>query len=196
VRHRRGVAGVEDIFGEFFRSGPSPNTRNACPGHGLNGIRLIFAGIPLSSFHEQLLHHRVKSLTPFSITYSKVMRRAFERARIIAARPCSNFGDRVFAVQRQPARCAVSSRTACSENRQHGRRSPRRYGTMFRHPRPRSTSVIRRSRKSRCPRYPTRSGAHRATAIEIVERLAPLPHHDDIGDEAVAGWGFRDRPSR
>ena len=51
---------------------------SALPGQGLKGIRLIFAGMPFRSCTSALASAS-ESLTPFSITYSKVMRRAFER---------------------------------------------------------------------------------------------------------------------
>src|SRR4029079_17311366 len=47
------------------------------PGHGLNGIRLILAGMPLSS-RISAFASSVESFTPLSITYSNVMRLAFE----------------------------------------------------------------------------------------------------------------------
>jgi hypothetical protein len=43
----------------------------------LNGIRLIFAGMPLRR-RTSSRASASESLTPFSITYSKVMRRAFD----------------------------------------------------------------------------------------------------------------------
>src|SRR5262249_61070754 len=48
------------------------------PGHGLNGMRLIFAGIPASRLTSALASPS-ESLTSLSMTYSKVMRRAFDR---------------------------------------------------------------------------------------------------------------------
>ena len=45
------------------------------PGHGLNGIRLNLAGMPAIS-RASALASAGWSLTPFSMTYSKVMRRA------------------------------------------------------------------------------------------------------------------------
>src|SRR5260370_41554162 len=47
------------------------------PGHGLNGMRLIFAGIPASSLTSALASAG-ESLTPLSMTYSNGMRRALE----------------------------------------------------------------------------------------------------------------------
>src|SRR3954465_4358437 len=47
------------------------------PGQGLKGMRLIFAGRPLSSRTSSRASASV-SLTPLSMTYSKGMRRAFE----------------------------------------------------------------------------------------------------------------------
>src|SRR5207302_9767713 len=47
------------------------------PGHGLNGMRLIFAGMRFNS-RTSSRASAGESFTPFSITYSKVMRRAFE----------------------------------------------------------------------------------------------------------------------
>ncbi len=68
------------------------------PGQGLNGMRFTLAGMPAirrtSSRASAWL-----SLTPFSMTYSKVMRRALE-APGIAAAGGDQLGDRVFAVQR------------------------------------------------------------------------------------------------
>src|SRR6185437_3049149 len=45
------------------------------PGHGLNGIRLTLAGMPARRRTSALASAGL-SLTPFSMTYSKVMRRA------------------------------------------------------------------------------------------------------------------------
>ena len=45
------------------------------PGHGLNGIRLTLAGMPCNSRTSSRASAGL-SLTPFSITYSNVMRRA------------------------------------------------------------------------------------------------------------------------
>src|SRR4029079_10030252 len=47
------------------------------PGHGLNGMRLILAGMPLSS-RINAFASSMESFTPLSITYSKVMRLALE----------------------------------------------------------------------------------------------------------------------
>src|SRR4029078_7866335 len=47
------------------------------PGQGLNGMRLILAGMPLSIFTSNFASS-MESLTALSITYSKVMRRAFD----------------------------------------------------------------------------------------------------------------------
>ena len=47
------------------------------PGQGLKGMRLILAGMPFSS-RTSWRASAALSLTPFSITYSKVMRRAFD----------------------------------------------------------------------------------------------------------------------
>jgi hypothetical protein len=47
------------------------------PGQGLNGIRLILAGIPFNSRTSSRASARL-SFTPSSITYSNVMRRAFD----------------------------------------------------------------------------------------------------------------------
>src|SRR5947199_126748 len=46
------------------------------PGHGLNGIRLTFAGMPATSRTSSRASAGL-SLIPFNMTYSKVMRRAF-----------------------------------------------------------------------------------------------------------------------
>src|SRR5258707_3843324 len=54
----------------------SDEQSNGAPGHGLNGIRLTLAGMPFSSRTSSRASAGL-SLTPFSITYSKVMRRAF-----------------------------------------------------------------------------------------------------------------------
>src|SRR5690606_25627702 len=50
----------------------------ALPGHGLNGIRLIFEGMPRSSWTRARASAGL-SLTPLSITYSNVARRALPR---------------------------------------------------------------------------------------------------------------------
>ena len=55
-----------------------------CRATGLNGMRLILAGMPLSSLTSALASAS-ESLTPLSITYSNVMRRALESAGIGAA---------------------------------------------------------------------------------------------------------------
>ena len=68
------------------------------PGHGLNGIRLTLAGMPSSSRTSSRASAGL-SLTPFSITYSKVMRRALLDAGIGAAR-VEQLGDRIFLVER------------------------------------------------------------------------------------------------
>ena len=60
------------------RCAPSPSTHRRVPGHGLKGMRLIFAGMPLSSRTSAFASARL-SLTSLSITYSKVMRRALDR---------------------------------------------------------------------------------------------------------------------
>jgi hypothetical protein len=50
---------------------------NELPGHELNGIKLTFAGIPAINRTSSRASTTL-SLIPFSITYSNVIRRAFE----------------------------------------------------------------------------------------------------------------------
>jgi len=68
--HRRGVTGVEHDLGELFDLVPIEHSY-WLPGHGLNGMRLILAGMPLSRRTISRLASSSESLTPLSMTYSR-----------------------------------------------------------------------------------------------------------------------------
>src|SRR5262245_18634247 len=75
--HRRRIAGIEHDLGEFFDLVPV-RAFIAGTGPGIERKRLILAGMPLSRRTSSLASAAL-SLTPLSITYSKVIRRALER---------------------------------------------------------------------------------------------------------------------
>jgi len=68
-RHRDDVAEALEWRGRTFER---------APGQGLKGIRLTLAGMPFSS-RTSSRASAGESLTSFSMTYSKVMRRALVR---------------------------------------------------------------------------------------------------------------------
>jgi len=169
------------IYSENFRSGPSPSIRKPCPAT-IDGSDYLGRNA-LSSFTSNFASSS-ESLTPFSITYPKVMRRAFRRARIIAA-GLQQFRNRIFAIERhQFVAQFVAHRM--QRDRQHDAHFVAGADDVRHHAR--VDSVMRR-REMPMPSLSDAINSASRTASKLYSG-SPHPHHHHVGDEAAAGRGL------